>query len=251
MYSIILVRYYLNESQTLKYINKIISKSNGNIDRVVIVNIANDFFELDDSTLKYSLDIINESSDMMDIGGYFIGINLLKENTNIENIILLNDTFFTKHPYLLLMNKMFDFEWALNSKGPVIVGVLDETTCVRSGQDSLITGVYASTFIVLLNRHAIPIFETSYLEADSYTYRNSKLGCRTFDIFINWHLGREITPYSWSKSDCEKLTEVKAKCVFFERTFSRKVISDFGFLVDINQGIFSRLWYRLLDKVFK
>lgn len=241
MIDIVFVRYYLDENEVKTKLDYLINSFQGNINRVLVVNIADDKINVKTSEV---FTIVDFSSDMMDIAAYCEGLRFLSESCS-NYFFLINDTLFSKHPYHYLIERFKSFHWVSEIKIPAIIGVVDETKDIISNEQSLLSGKYISTFAFMVNLEARNIFIETYMSI------NDKKSDAVFNAFLDLHLVQQKTPYSWKHSGCEAIIAKKRSCVLFERYLSRSIKDNDGILIDINNTIFSKIIYRILDKLKK
>ncbi|TBM12053.1 sugar polymerase [Hafnia paralvei] len=189
------------------------------------------------------------SNKYYEFSAYQEGIEYLYDKTDYinENVLILNDTLFTKHnPKAILSGILKYFQTVERLKIPAIAGRYDSynNICYRNPWSGM--SGYISSFCMLANSSALNLIRGSVLVISdifpagrditkSDNWDSTVDG--TFREFIISHLIDAQTPTSWyqSKSNLNNTDRLRIKgiCVYLEHYISGKIGASDGVLISI------------------
>ena len=191
--------------------------------------------------------VVNGSNNYLDFSAYFEGASkYLEDNKDCNDLIFLNDSFFTKH------NFKYEFKLLLNNytllndiSDPVIIGRGSRyySICHRNPWSKL--NVFIPSYFFALNKNALNIIQSleDMLKNDNYfgdikskQFKES-LDPAFYNLLIS-SIESNASPYRWSLDQGhvdDEILRKKALCIYFEHRLSGE-IGKLGCIVPTNAG---------------
>lgn len=190
----------------------------------------------------------NEPFPFLDVSGYFAGLERVPQGAPV---IVLNDTFFTKHPWRSYTKSLARVLKVLASRDhPCAAGAVFPTQSLLLLDEQNPSRRHVCTFLVAVNpagRIVLDELGSSLPGPQEDEVEQWLRSIRTqhpaLSSMLDLHFAREPNPWQWpgmAGEPTDRLVQRKAVTVVFEYLFSSRLLACGGMVLPINAG--TRQW---------
>ncbi len=242
--NIIVCSFELSPSDLVKKILKLEKKYNFKSQGLIVSNSKSTEIIINNKDWQ----IIHGSNKYLDFSAYFEGTSHYLESSKeeIDSVIFINDSFFTKHNSnyefkMLLKN----FELLKDINDPVIIGKGSRyhSICHKNPWSDL--NIFIPSYCFAVNKRGLDILSSleTCLEKDGYAGNieadifSSNIDKPFYNLLLS-SVKSNVSPYKWDLGKNKinnELLEKKAICIYFEHRLSGEIGSQ-GCIIPTNAG---------------